>query len=463
MTTRRRFAALIIGSALALTACGPSGNTKDTGGGAKDGGTLTMWTFKQSHVAGLEAAAEEFRKKTGTTVKIELTTPQEAYVSKVQAAARTKSLPDLITVGSADESFKFGAAGVLTDVTDDFDQTTREALLPGLAEAAKLTQLAIDNSKADPQNSLEKLKAGHWYGIPYIAGSSGIVIGRKSMLDAAGVNVAKASGSWEGFVEAVRATHTKSAKKGGLVTGMQVPETGFQWLYRPLSHYYLGKEAFASRDGKAQAPAWTSPESVETFKLVDQMSGLWAPGVFSLGIDQADQAFAQGKAAWDIGGTYTLPFLLQQGMKAEDLVLFPVPAASGGKITKAELAATPILSSGITTQSKNPKGALEFAKFLAAGDGAKAFASAASEMPASAKAARALASDPLLGPVVTALGQNSGNAFNGDDFTALPAGPVQVKHESAVALARLIAGDSTPKQVAKRFADLYGQAWSRVR
>src|SRR4051794_21427006 len=40
------------------------------GGGSGGGNTLTMWTFKQTHVKALEAAAAGFKAKTGITVKI---------------------------------------------------------------------------------------------------------------------------------------------------------------------------------------------------------------------------------------------------------------------------------------------------------------------------------------------------------------------------------------------------------
>jgi len=463
--TLRRLAALAVAGVLATGAAACGSSDSDDGGStaAGDGGTpLTMWTFKQSHVAGLRAAAAAFERSTGTPVKIEVTTPQEAYITKLQAAARTRSLPDLLTVGSADESFRYAAAGILTDVTDDFDQTMQDAMLPGIARASQLSELAIENSKGDPQNSLARLTAGHWYGIPYVAGASGIVLGRRAALDAAGVDLDSAKGSWEGFVRAVAATQARSASRGGIVTGMQIPETAYQWLYRPLSFYYLGKDAFLSRQGRTHEPAWNSPESVETFELYDQMSRLWAPGVLSLGIDQADQAFAQGKAAWDVGGTYTLPFLLQQGMRADELVMFPVPASSRGKVTRAELAATPILSTGITTQSKNPEAAAEFARYLATGEGARIFAQTASEVPASSEAAEALTADPLLAPVIEALQSGSEEAFNGDDFSADPIGNPPIKHDSAVELAKLVSGSSTPQQVADAFVGIYDRAWEKV-
>ena len=41
----------------------------------------------------------------------------------------------------------------------------------------------------------------------------------------------------------------------------------------------------------------------------------------------ADRAFAQGKSAFDIGGTFTLAAIQQEGMKASDLIAFGLPPA----------------------------------------------------------------------------------------------------------------------------------------
>ena len=102
----------------------------------------------------------------------------------------------------------------------------------------------------------------------------------------------------------MKKTVASDAAGGGLVTGLQVPETGYYWLYRPMSYAYLGKDAFYGRQGKDADPSWDSTDSVKTLSLFDQLTPLWSPGVLALGIDQADQAFAANKAAWDVGGTF---------------------------------------------------------------------------------------------------------------------------------------------------------------
>ncbi|MGI8879536.1 MAG: ABC transporter substrate-binding protein [Jatrophihabitans sp.] len=460
MRTRTRAGVFLAVSSLvavALTGCG--GSSKKSGGA----GQIEVWTFKQAHVAGLEAAGKAFEKETGVKVKVTITTPQEAYVTKIQAAAKSKTLPDLLTVGSAGEDFKDAAAGILADVSSVFDTTMQQDMLPGIADASKLTQTAIDSSGTSGQTSLASLKAGSWYAIPYVAGASGIIVARKSALAAAGVDPSQAASSWENLVAAITKTHAKSATTGGLVAGLQVPETAYQWLYRPMAYHYLGKAAFYARQGKSGSDLWTSPKSKKTFELYDQVSKLWAPGVMSLGIDQADMSFAQGKAAWDVGGTYTIPFLLDQGVKASDIVMFPTPAAAGSQLSDVSVSSFPILSLGLTTQSKNKSAAEKFMKYLANGKGATLFAQTTDEVPASAKAADSLAANPLLGPVLASMKKASPTAFNADDFSADPVVTPPVKHDSAVELAKLITGQATPEEVAAKFKEIYSHAWAKVK
>lgn len=456
--SRRTFLATA-GGAVAATATGCGA----TASGSAPSAAVTMWTFKQSHVNGLRAVGRQFTKAHGIPVQVQVITPQEAYITKYQAAARTKQLPDLLTVGSASEDFKNGAAGILQDVTTDFTASWRSELLPGVAAQCQLSAQVIQQSEGgDPQNSLKSLQSGHWYAVPYVAGASGIVIARKSFLQAAGVSTDSSPGTWEDLVAGVHATRSKDASTGGIVTGMQVPETAFQWLYRPMAYHYLGHAAFYGREARNPDPSWTSPQSVETFQLYDQMSKLWEPGVLALGIDQADQSFAQGQAAWDVGGTYTLPFLMDQGLKPSDLMMFPVPPASGSQLTQVSLAPEPILSVGLTTQTQQRAEAVAFMRFLTSSEGAQTFAAAAQDIPATTLPSDKLSANPLLAQIFQAFKGSSAEAFNADDFSDLPPGNPPVKHAAAVTLAQLVTGSATPLQVAKQTAADFHTSWSNT-
>lgn len=418
-----------------------------------------MWTYSTTGAKGLKDVAAAYKSKTGVTVKIQVTAPREAYTTKIQAAARSKSLPDIITVGSGYEDYTDAAAGITIDMTKYLDASWKKEFLPGMVSAVTLTQTGIEASKADSQTSLESLKANHVYGVPYLAGSSGVIVANKKMLAAAGVSTDVPPKTWEDLVAAVKKTYATDAASGGIINGLQTPEGAYQWLYRPMAAHYLGQKNLIALQTKAGYKDWTSDDSLTTFKLYDQLQPYWAKGVLALGLPEADTAFAQGQAAWDVGGTYTVPSVVSQGVKLDDLLMFPVPAPEGSKQADASLSAIALLSAAVTTQSKNQKVAVDFTKFLTSQAGALAFAKGAQDVPAT-KIPSSKISDPVLAKVIGSLSTDPSKAFNPDDTSSDPAATPPIKHNVALELAKLVDGTATPKQVADNIEAIYKSAWN---
>jgi ABC-type glycerol-3-phosphate transport system substrate-binding protein len=444
----------VVGLFASLTACAGS-----NGGSSSD--SLTIWTFKQSEVSALEAVGKEWTKQSGMPLKVSVYTPDDTYNTKIKSAAKSKTLPDIVSTHSQGEDWQFAQAGIIDDLTDDFDSSWQSEFLPGVMSGMELTDEKIQNSGDDPNTTLKDLKAGHYYSIPYLAGTPGVVFARTSMLEAAGVDTSKTPATWQEWVEDIKATVAKDSKNGGLVTGLQVPETGYFWLYRPMSYAYLGSDAFYGRQGKDADPKWNSAESIKTLDLYDQLTDLWSPGVLAMGIDQADQAFASGKAAWDVGGTFTLSSLTTFGLSAKDVQVFPVPAAEGGQIDKLSYQASPLIGAAITSTSKHKKEALDFIKYLTGKEGAATFAKTALDLPATAIPASDL-TDPLLQQLVGLISTDEGgDAFAPNDFSADPAGTIG--HDTAVTLSALVAKTSTVKQVANDLTTKYAAAWDALK
>lgn len=445
-----------IGLFAALAGCSGGG-----GGGGGDSDSLTIWTFKQSQVAALEAVGEAWTETSGTPVEVSVYTPDDTYNTKIKSAAKSKTLPDIVSVHSQGEDWGLAQAGIIQDLSDDFDTEWQDSFLPGVMAGIDLTQERIDNSGDDPNTTLKDLTAGHYYSVPYLAGTPGVVFARTSMLEEAGVDTSAPPATWQEWVAAMEKTVANDPESGGLVTGMQVPETGYFWLYRPMSYAYMGADAFYGRQSEAADPAWNSPESTETLDLYDQLTDLWAPGVLALGIDQADQAFASGSAAWDVGGTFTLSSLTTFGLSADDVQVFPVPAAEGGQIQQITYQASPLIGASITSTTTRKDEALDFIKFLTSEDGAKIFASTALDLPATAIPSEDL-TDPLLQQLVGLISTDeSGDAFAPNDFAADPAGTIG--HDTAVALSGLVAKTSTVQQVADDLTAKYAAAWEALR
>src|SRR6218665_2238385 len=80
---------------------------------------LTVWTFKQSEIKALEAAGADLGKQNNMTVKVSVYTPDDAYRTKIQAAAKSKTLPDIISIHSQGGDWKLAQAGIVQDIPDD--------------------------------------------------------------------------------------------------------------------------------------------------------------------------------------------------------------------------------------------------------------------------------------------------------------------------------------------------------
>lgn len=441
-------------AAVSLAACSSS----SSGSGGSDSKTITMWTFKQNEVPALEAVAAAWTKVSGVTVKVTAYTPDDTYTTKVRAAAKTGGLPDIVSAHSAGEDWQFAEGGILRDLTGDFDSSWSGELQPSVLHSVQLTQAAIKNSGTDPSTTLADLQAGHTYAVPYLAGTPGVVYVRRSTLAKAGLSAAPTT--WQQWLSAMQATVKTDPNNGGLVTGLQVPETGYFWLYRPMAYAYLGAEKFLNRQGKNPTTGWDSPASVATLDLYNQLTPLWKPGVLALGIDQADEAFAQGKAAWDVGGTFTFGTLAANGVKAQDVVTFPIPAPTGGAVAKLSYQSGALISAGVSAKSSHVSDAVSFLKYLSSPAGAKIFAETASDLPATT-----LQTSDVTNPLVQqmlGLVSDQGSAFNPNDFSADPGGGAgTIGSDTATVLSGLPAKTTTPSAAAAKLAGIYKSAWAK--
>ncbi|MCW2876053.1 MAG: sugar binding protein of transporter system [Sphaerisporangium sp.] len=377
---------------LVTAACSGSGGDAASG---PDGKALRMWTFKRTHVAALQRAADEFKRQSGVTVKVEAISPDDAFTAKIQSAAQTKDLPDVLEVHAGGEDFRIGGAGLLADLTGDFDATTLNRFLPSTRNAGLVT--------AERQRQIVELKTakvGNLFSVPFTAGTFGIVYGNRQKMAAAGLDPATPPKTWEEFIGYLRATTKADPKQGGVSLGLKVSQTGFNWMYAQLAYAYLGKERYQALFGKGAAQGFASPEGVKTLSLYSQLTPYWIPGVTALGIDEADVAFAQGKSAFDVGGTFTLAFLSQNGMKPENVLSFPVPPPSGGKISDLRLAPLALTGLSVTSTSQNRDAAVKWVDFLTSAKGAAVFATSSLDLPATDLGAEA---ERLLGHDLAAL------------------------------------------------------------
>ncbi|MFF1450464.1 ABC transporter substrate-binding protein [Streptomyces sp. NPDC058274] len=390
---KARIVAAALATALSLTSLTACGGSSGSG----DSKSLEMWTFKQSHVSALRAAAKEFKKETGISVSIEAYTPDDAYTTKIQSAAKTGDLPDLLEVNSDGGDRVLGAAGILADISADFKGDWADRIQPAVQDSGFVTELRYKNS-LNKESKEHGIKKGARYSVPLTVGTFGIVYANKKMLADAGIT--KAPANWQEFLDALKATKAKDPKNGGLSLGLKVPATGLTWLLQPMAFAQLGQQDYEKLWSKDETKDFGSPNGVKVLSMYDQVTPYWMPGSQTLTIDQADQAFAQGKSAFDVGGTFTLAYLKQNGMNPDDVLAFGMPAPEDGAVPDLALGPLALTGVSITTSSKQPDNAKKWMEFLSQQDVATQFAKDATDLPATELGAD---SAKVLGPTLSAL------------------------------------------------------------
>jgi multiple sugar transport system substrate-binding protein len=388
----RLLAAITTSVALLVGACS---GTEGTSGGT----TLEMWTFKQTHVKPLQAAAESFKQQTGITVNVTAYTPDDAFKSKIMSAASTRNLADVMEVHAAGEDFVLGGAGILADLTPNVTEEWKARFLKGTADSGKVSEDRYQRS-LKPKAADVGIKTGQLFSIPFTSGTFGIVYASKAKLTAAGLDPAKPPATWAEFISWLKATQARDPKAGGITLGLKVSSTGFNWTLQPLAYAYLGKERYQALFGKDAAKAWGNPDGEKVLALYDQLTPYWTPGSQTLGIDDADLAFAQGNSAFVIGGTFTMAAIQQNGMNSSDLIAFGLPAAQDGSVRKLKLAPIALTGLAVSAQSAKQEAAVKWMDYLTTVEQAGSFAKASFDLPGADLGDRAA---QLLGPDLAAL------------------------------------------------------------
>ncbi|MFJ5846827.1 ABC transporter substrate-binding protein [Streptomyces sp. NPDC092903] len=403
-TTRRSsILASVAVMGVLLAGCG----TSDGNGSGR--GELSMWTFKQSHVAALQAAAKKFTAETGTKVNIQAVTPDDAFLTKVQAAARTNDLPDVLEVHANGDDLSFGGAGLLEDLSKDVDRTWLDQYLPQVLADGTVTEDVYRNSLTEGSKT-QGVEKGQRFSVPLTVGTQGVVYMNKRRAEQAGIT--EAPTTWEGFVDALAKMKKAHPSNGGMTIGIKQPSTALEWLMQPMAYGMLGKDRFEALFGPDPAKSWSSADGQKVLDTYNQVTPYWVPGTQTKSIDEADLAFAQGKASFDIGGTYTLAFLAENGYDADNLMTFPVPPPEDAAIPGLQLSPFSLTGLSVTKKSKHKDEALKWLKFLSRDGIAADFGKQALDVPPNAlDKNQSKALGPVLNSMETAFGSGA-KAYN---------------------------------------------------
>ncbi|OXL86105.1 hypothetical protein BCV73_25755 [Paenibacillus sp. SSG-1] len=435
---------------LFVSAC--SGGQKQEGGSSAEGSKhLTMWTWKVAYTPGIEAAAKLYEEKTGVKVDVETFTPDDTYRQKFQAAANSKNLPDVVnwwaTAGDSIEGSVLELSGeVGDDVLSKYYGTAMDPI--------KVTQSQVDSWQKDKNATTvqKSLKAGQFYGLPLDIGGFFTFYGNKQLIEKAGLT-AEAPKTWEEFVTMMETIKSKTGTPG-LVFGAKTSDLWENWAGSALAIMYGGPQSYI--DLLERKAKMSDPEHLPVVQAVKTLADkdLLMPGILSTDIDGADQAFAAGKAAFDLGGSFTMSTLLAMGMKPEDIVTFPVPPIDGSKITSWTTDPFTLTMLSVNKDSKNKDAALDFIKYMTTDpDAAVAFANAAYTVPALNLGDRAKDLDPNLKAIVDSFATEPGPYSEAQPAISAYRGKNKEWEVYAQSIQSMIEKKMTAEQAAKKFDD----------
>lgn len=434
---------LLLVCVIVLSACAPAPAAPEAAN--KSAVELTMWTWKLNHLPGLQAVAQNFEKETGIKVTVSAFNPDDAYRTKLTTSAQSGDLPDIMSYWTGGNDFwNYAGSGVIVDLSAKIDDQWKNSFLPGTFDKSSVfTQSRFDTCQKDPNCTYQNLKAGQVFSVPYMAGSAFFVYGSKPLMEKAGLDPNVPPKTAEEWFEMMKTIKDKTGV-AGVVTGVQNPDVSVRWLFNPLLMTSCGQETFdAIYNGH---DSFENKCATRVFNFVYSLSenDLWTADILQTDIDPADAAMAQGKAAFDIGGTYTLSGLLAHGMKAEDILAFAVPPLKDAELDQLAVGVDGLIEAAITRDSKHPDEALQFLKFLTSPEQAALFAYTVGDLPAvkldpdpenvgSAMAGLIVSLDPTNAP----FGKSTAEPFLDEIFNVLRPG-----------LQAFITGEMTAEQLA---------------
>ncbi|HYW82394.1 MAG TPA: extracellular solute-binding protein, partial [Spirochaetia bacterium] len=319
--------------------------------------TLTVWDFKygpgdaQKPMQQIDALFQQ--KNPGVTINHVAQPGEPQYYPIIQAAASANQGPDVAMFHPGAREYGFG--DVLVDLTPYIQDIKSQFT------AASIAMVSMDGKVGAPIKLLPMTMQG--FGIYY----------NKAYFKKAGLDPEQAPKTAAQFLAACQ-----KLKAAGIVPIAVGQTYSIDFLLRCLVANAFGPNVAGLKDGSVK---YTDPlfrESVEFIKtLVDkgylEKDGFSRP-YFMDGINN----FAAGNGGMFVGllsdvGNWKA---FSDKLGAKNVGYFPTINFPDSKFKDQQVAQGAGIGYGVMTWSKNPKAAVAYAKFYAAGDGARIYASA---------------------------------------------------------------------------------------
>ena len=346
-------AAVTLGLALALTACGGSGDdstggaTSDTTGGGASEDALVIWV-DETRQAAVESAAQAFEDENDVAVEVVLKNFEDIRTDFL-AQVPTGEGPD-ITVGAHDWLGELTTNGVVAPI--ELGDTAGDFL-----------PIAIEAFTED----------GQVYGLPYAIENVALI--RNTAL------AAEAPSTWDAAVAAGQAAGTPYQVL------IQTGNEGDPYTYYPLQTSFGAPVFVQNEDGTYTSELAMGGAPGQAFATWLQAQGQAGTLSTDITYDIAVEAFKNGEAPFIIGG----PWMIEQ-FEGLELSIDPVPSA-GGEPAQPFVG---VQGFYVSAQSDNALLANDFlVNYVATDEVQLALYEAGNRPPALASAAEQASSDPI--------------------------------------------------------------------
>lgn len=337
---KRAILAGAIAAAVALVAAGCSSSGS---GSSASGSTITYWASNQGTSLDndkqvLTPVLDDFTKKTGIKVKLEVIGWNDLQ-TRIQTAVTSGQGPDVLNIGNT-----WAASLQATGAFMPFDSANMKAI----GGSDKFVKTALETGGAPGKDVTSVPLYGLAYGLYY----------NKSMFTAAGVQPPT---NWEDLVAAAKKLTNGTTYGFSLAAGSYTENAHFAFINAAQN----GAEFFDSKGN----PTFTSSGAVDgikryldlmqTDKVVNTSNAQYDNGV------QAVNDFATGKVAMILSQNNADSSINANGMKTDAYGVVPFPAPQGGKPVASHVAG---INLSIMKNTKNKDAALQFVKYMTSED-----------------------------------------------------------------------------------------------
>ncbi|PLS05348.1 ABC transporter substrate-binding protein [Neobacillus cucumis] len=346
---KKYFSILAVVLLLMLSACSGSSNTSGNEKNSNGNVTLTYGIWDVNQAPALKEIAKKFTEShPNIKVKVEVT-PWDQYWTKLETSATGGSLPDLFWLNAANIQ-KYARGKVLLPISDQIKNDN--------VDLSKFPKALVDIYTVDGKN----------YGIPKDYDTIGLWY-NKELFDKAGLKYPDENWTWDDLVENAKKLTDPAKGIYGFASQLD-PQQGWYNTVPQAGGYILNNDKTKS--------GYDDPATIKGIKFLYDMINTYkvSPTLAQMTDTPVLSLFESGKVAMIFGGSWSqIEFAKNEYTKDKvDVTMLPMGEKRAVVIHG--------LGNVIAANSKHPKEAWEFAKFLGSEEANKIQAETGTVIPA---------------------------------------------------------------------------------